>query len=240
VPPPDKTSLQPTVLQVRKDSLLMNIEALLDPWSLAIVLGGTAFATLLRCGPSEWRALSRCIGQLGTRRFSYVRARAELAPQVEVIRHDGVLRAQPDPSGDVEIAEATDALIRHRSVSALIEAHERHRRMRQELRRSAVQMLAQAGELAPVFGLVGTLIALSQMSADGLERGALMGAVATAVLTTLYGLLTAHLLIFPLARMIERRGDDEEAERQKLMDWLASQVAPAMPSAPRRAAEKAA
>jgi chemotaxis protein MotA len=112
--------------------------------------------------------------------------------------------------------------------------------MRQEMRRSALQMLGQAGELAPVFGLVGTLIALSQMSADGLERGALMGAVATAVLTTLYGLITAHLLIFPLARLVERRGEAEESERQKLIDWLAGQVAPAMPSVPHPAAEKAA
>jgi chemotaxis protein MotA len=78
----------------------MNIEALLDPWSMVIVFGGTLFATLLRCGSSELRAVAHCLGQLRSPRFSYLRARAELAPQVEVIRHDGVLRARPDPSRD--------------------------------------------------------------------------------------------------------------------------------------------
>ena len=218
----------------------MNLDALFDPWSIAIVVGGTTFATLLRSGSAELRAASHCLLQLRSPRFSFSAARAELAPQVEVIRHDGVLRARPHPSEDAEIAEATDALIRHRSVAALIEAHERHRQIRQETRRSALQMLGQAGELAPVFGLVGTLVALSQMTTDGLERGALMGAVATAVLTTLYGLLTAHLLVFPLARLIERRGEAEESERQKLIDWLATQVAPAIPSTPQPVADKAA
>ena len=218
----------------------MNIQALIDPASLAIVLGGTLLATMLRSGPAEWRATAHCLGQLRKRHFSYNKARAELAPQVEAICTDGVLHARPEPSGDAEIAEATDALIRHRSIGALIEAHERHRQMRQSLRRRALHMLGQAGELAPVFGLVGTLVALSQMTSDGLARGALMGAVATAVLTTLYGLLVAHLLIFPIARSIERRGEAEESERQKLIDWLAGQLASAMPRAPHDISEKAA
>ncbi len=56
----------------------------------------------------------------------------------------------------------------------------------------AVRTLAQAAELAPVFGLAGTLISLSQLPAEGLARGALGGAISMAVLTTLYGLLLAN------------------------------------------------
>lgn len=208
----------------------MRIEALIDPWSFAIVLGGTLATTLLRTGRAEWLATAQVVGQLLQPRFSYARARASVAHQVEEIRHVGIVRAQPEPSSDPEIEEATGALIRSRSVGALIAAHERHKRKRQTLRRRALHLLGQAGELAPVFGLAGTLIALSQLPSDGLERGDLMATVGMAVLTTLYGLLTAHLLIFPLARLIERRGEDEEAKRQMLIDWLAEQVAGAMPS----------
>jgi len=215
----------------------MDINALIDPWSAAVVIGGTALATLLRCGLGELRATLHCLAQLLRRRFSYARARAELAPEVEMIRHDGVMRARPEPFKDAEIAEATGALIRHRSISALIETHERHREQRQTLRERALDFLSQAGELAPVFGLAGTLIALSQVPTGGLQRGDLMDAVATAVLTTLYGLLAAHLTIFPLARMVERRGVSEERERQMLIDWLAVQLAQAMPSAVRGSSE---
>ena len=211
----------------------MDFNALIDPWSAAIVVAGTGLATLLRCGLGELRAAVHCIARLPRRRFSYARARAELAGQVKTIRRDGVMRARTEQSADPEIAEATDALIRHRSIDALAQAHERHRGQRQQVRESALDLLGQAGELAPVFGLAGTLVALSQMPAGGLQSGALMEAVATAVLTTLYGLLAAHLTIFPLARLIERRGKAEERERQMLIDWLAGQLAQAMPGSAR-------
>ena len=93
----------------------------------------------------------------------------------------------------------------------------------------AASTLAQASELAPVFGLAGTLISLSQLPADGIARGAYAGAIGMAVLTTLYGLLLANLLLAPLARVIERAAAREEAERQSIVDWLAGQIAPAIP-----------
>jgi chemotaxis protein MotA len=211
----------------------MNVEALADPWSAALVVAGTALATLLRCGVADLRATLHCLVRLARPRFTSARARAALARQVEEIRNDGVFRARPALLADPEIAEATSALIRHRSLAPLIETHERHRERRQAMRARALHLLGQAGELAPVFGLAGTLVALSQMPAAGLPRDGLMVAVGTAVLTTLYGLLAAHLTIFPLASLIERHGAAEEAERQLLVEWLAAQLAQAVPPARR-------
>jgi flagellar motor component MotA len=48
------------------------------------------------------------------------------------------------------------------------------------------------------------------------------------VVTTLYGLLAAHLLFYPFAQLVERRGEQEEAERERLVDWLKALVAPAL------------
>ena len=50
-----------------------------------------------------------------------------------------------------------------------------------------------------------------------------------AVVTTLYGLLCANLLLAPLARMVERAALAEEGARQQVIDWLAAQVADAIP-----------
>ena len=102
--------------------------------------------------------------------------------------------------------------------------------------RRAVRTLAQAAELAPVFGLAGTLVSLSQLPADGLARGAFTGAIGMAVVTTLYGLLTANLLLAPLARVVERAASAEEAARQDVIEWLAAQVAGSIP--PRRTAPR--
>lgn len=212
----------------------MNLMTLIDGPSALIVVGGTVLATVLRCGLADCRITLGKLGQLGRRRFDAEATRAELAVQVRDIRTDGLYRAPAHHYADSEFEEATGALIAGRSLGALLEKHQAHRARRLRTSERAVRTLAQAAELAPVFGLAGTLVSLSQLPADGLARGAFTGAIAMAVVTTLYGLLTANLILAPLARMVERAALAEEAARQEVIDWLADQVAGALP--PRRAA----
>lgn len=208
----------------------MNVASLLDPASAAIVVGGTLLATLLRCGQGDCRLAISAIGQLGSKRFDADEAKAELAVKVQQIQRDGVLRVQPHNFGDREFDEATDRMIGTRSVAALLETHETHRRRRVHDDNRAVRTLAQAAELAPVFGLAATLISLSQLPANGIDRHAYMGAISMAVSATLYGLLLANLVLAPLARAVERAAANEETERQKIVDWLAKQVTAALPA----------
>ena len=209
----------------------MPVQMLVDGYSASIVLGGTVAATVLRCGWRECRVTAAEIAQLWGDPFDADSARAELAVQVQEIRKDGFLRAQPHLTGDREFDEATGAMIRQRSISALVAAHEKHKARRQAMSNIAVRLFAQASELAPVFGMVGTLVALSRMP-SGLSGGAdFSGSIAMAVQTTLYGLLAANLLFAPIARLIERRARAEENQRQRLVDWLASQI-PAPATAP--------
>ncbi len=208
---------------------MINFANLFDGPSAAIVLGGTALATALRCGTGDIGHTFRAMLHFGRNPFDADRTRAELAVQVQEIVRDGLLRAKPHHYADREFDEATGALLCRRSVSALLAAHEGHRSRRQQANDRAVRTLAQAAELAPVFGLAGTLISLSQLPADGIARGGFAGAISMAVLTTLYGLLAANLLLAPLSRMVERAGDAEERARQSIVDWLAAQVEAAMP-----------
>ena len=213
----------------------MNWMTLIDGPSAAIVFGGTLAATALRCGLTDCRAAVHALGHLRGEGFDPERVRAELAVQVQEIHKDGILRAHPHNYGDREFDEATEALLERRSVAALLERHEAHKARRLVSSERAVRTLAQAAELAPVFGLAGTLISLSQLPAEGIARGALTGAISMAVVTTLYGLLAANLLLAPLARVIERAAGAEEAKRQQVLDWLTTQIAADIPP-PRRSA----
>jgi chemotaxis protein MotA len=210
----------------------MNVMTLLDGPSAAIVLGGTLLATVLRSGLGDCRVTLSKLGQLGHRHFDADLVRSELAVQVQEIRRDGIYRALPHHMGDAEFDEAAQALIERRSVAALLERHQAHMARRLTESDRAVRTLAQAAELAPVFGLAGTLVSLSQLPTEGLARGAFTGAIGMAVATTLYGLLLANLILAPLARAIERHAQAEERDRQSVIDWLAAQVAEACP--PRR------
>ncbi|MCK9541959.1 MAG: MotA/TolQ/ExbB proton channel family protein [Novosphingobium sp.] len=205
---------------------------LLDGPSAAIVVGGTLLATWLRCGSGDCARAARAVAGLSRARFNAARARAELATQIQDIQRDGLLRAAPHHYEDSELEDATEALIATRSIPALMQAHQAHHRRRAGANERAVRTLAQASELAPVFGLAGTLISLSQLPAAGIARGALTDAIGMAVLTTLYGLLLANLVLAPLARKVERASLREEAERQRVIDWLAQQVAEAAPHVP--------
>lgn len=207
----------------------MNLAILIDGTSAAIVLGGTALATVLRCGLTDCGLALAKLGRLGRSNFDAEATRAELAGQIQQIRRDGLYRANPRQLGDSEFDDATDALITNRSLSALIDRHEAHSKRRHHASDRAVRTFAQAAELAPVFGLAGTLISLSQLPAEGLARGQFMGAIAMAVTTTLYGLLLANLVLAPIARMIERAAQAEERDRQAVIEWLAAQVADAVP-----------
>ena len=207
----------------------MDVTVLWNGEGAAVVFGGTALATMLRSGVDELRAALGSIGALCRTPFRYAAARAQIAGQVEEIRHEGILSAGPNISSDEEIADATAALIRHRSIGAALATHENYKTARMDQRAKALRVLEQASELAPIAGLAGTLLALAQLPADGLEPGSMMGVVSMAVVSTFYGLLLAHILILPLARWVERRAVAEEAERQHLIDWLAAQVGPHCP-----------
>lgn len=203
----------------------MDFLNLLDGPAAAIVMGGTALGTILRCG---WRNSFAAVGTLlavPAMRFNAQRTRAELAVQIQDICKDGILRAKPHHFGDREFDEVADTLIERRSISALLEKHQAHRERRLARSEVAVSTLNQAAELAPVFGLVGTLVSLSQLpSSDAAGANLLSTSIPMAIVTTLYGLLTANLLFSPLARLVERRAASEETQRQQLVDWLAEEL----------------
>ena len=203
----------------------MHFINLLDSTSAAIVFGGTLLATLLRCGLHDCLVALRCVGCTMRPRFNAARTRAELALQIQDIHREGLLRTEPRHSGDREFDEMSDALIEYRTVGVLLDTHRTHRQTRLMLGRTATDTLNQAAELGPVLGLAGTLIALSQLSVSAGSGATLSSNIPTAITTTLYGLVAANLVFAPLARLIERRANAEEAERQKLLDWLANELA---------------
>ena len=203
-----------------------------DPVSLGIVLGGTLLATLLRCGFAEMRLALGRIGALVARPFDPAKARAELSRQLREIENDGLLRAQPVRSGDREFDTLSDTLASRRSVELMHAEHQEHKRKRTEAARIAAHVLGQAAELAPVLGLAGTLIGLGMMPSDLGSRagsGGMTGAIAMAVITTLYGLAAANFLFSPLAAAIMRRSAREERDRQAVLDWLENGVRKAAP-----------
>lgn len=212
--------------------------SLFDPGSLAIVVVGTVLATVARCGWRDFGAALRAASGLGRRGFQREANRKALALAVTAIQRDGAHRADPALPPDRALGMMLETYLRRGTPDALGAMRRAERALDEARRVGAAQVFGWAGELAPVFGLIGTLYGLTQLApVEGANASAtIMGAVSTAVLTSLYGALIAHLVCFPLASAIERRGLDEEREREALADWFAAQIGQADAAAQARRA----
>lgn len=199
---------------------------LFDLSSLGIVVVGTVLATVARCGWRDFGAAIKIASGLVRRRFQIEANRRALAKAVSAIQRDGCHRADPALPPDRSLGLMLEAYLRHGAPEALGHVRRAERALDEARRVSASQVFAWAAELAPVFGLIGTLYGLAQLSpATGADATAIiMGAVSSAVLTSLYGALLAHLVCHPLASAIERRGLIEEQDRETLAEWFVVQI----------------
>lgn len=211
------------------------IGQLFDPGAAAIVIAGTALATAARSGWGDvWHA-GRTLGRIGRAGFDEDANRIAIARTAAAIERAGVLCADAPLPPDPALARMIDAFLRQGSLDALHTVRRADRVAREIERSRAVRVFEYAGELAPVFGLVGTLFAITQLmpGAGGNTAGSL-AVIATAALSTLYGVLFAHLVCIPLARRIERAGEHEEAARERLTEWLNRHLRNNEPATPAR------
>lgn len=75
--------------------------------------------------------------------------------------------------------------------------------------RTGQEVFAKWGELAPAFGMLGTLIGLIIMLAKLDDPSAIGAGMATALITTFYGSLLANLVLIPIASNLSVQTDEE-------------------------------
>lgn len=200
--------------------------AFLDPGALVIVLAGTLLATTARCGWHDMAVAIKALARIGSSNFDKDANRAALARCAPDIKRRGNLCTEAPLPPDQSIARLVKAYLVSGSIEALHITARAERSGREIRRGQAMRVFDYAGEQAPIFGLVGTLFAITLItpSSDIGATEAMMGAVGTAVLSSLYGVLTAHLFCVPIAGAIERRGMREEAARTELVEWFESEI----------------
>lgn len=191
----------------------------------AFVLGGSLVATFARSGRGASLSAVKALVWLVGPRLDPQRMRARLAPLAARIARDGMLRAEHIATGDDEIDRMTGSLLATRSLGHMEATLAQARNTRLAERQRGADTFYVMAQMAPMMGLAGTLWSLASL-AEGTEAvGALAPAVGLAVLTTLHGVVLAHLVADPLASLIERRAAEEDRQRQTLANWFAGTVA---------------
>lgn len=210
----------------------LTVGIFLDPIALAIVGGGTVFGALLR---TPARDLVRGLSALRTlpcRPFDTEPLLAQVSALARIARRHGVIALDRSRIADPDIAAAAAAAVdgaTPEQVTALLTARNA---CRYERHRAATELWSGIAELAPAMGMVGTLLGLVQMFTSMKDPQAIGGAMALALLATLYGALLANLIAQPIAQRLKRRARHEAIERARLYAPLAA-LAGIEPSATR-------
>jgi len=181
--------------------------------SMAIVLGGAVAATLISFPMSAVASLRKVI-----KNAFLVKSRdlgkviADMVSYAEVARRDGILSLE-SMTKDIDdefvvkgIQMAVDGidpeLIEQIMNSELESLADRHARGK--------SILDAVTKYAPAFGMIGTLFGLVLMLQQMDNPDAIGPGMAVAILTTLYGAITANLFAGPLSDKLAQRSEEEQ------------------------------
>ena len=202
----------------------------LDPLALAIVIGGTGFATCVRTPVADLRRAGRSVSRLWHRRFHADPAIAQIGALGRIARAHGVVRLDRSVIDDPDIAAAVAAIVDGAGPEPVRALVEERQLLRAEADLAAADTIAAIAETAPAIGMVGTLIGLVRLFTTMNDPNAIGGAMAVALLTTLYGAVLAGLVAAPVAGRLRRIARADAVERARLVEPL---VALARQEAPR-------
>jgi len=91
-----------------------------------------------------------------------------------------------------------------------------------ERHEEGIGMWETAALLSPAFGMIGTLIGLVNMLKNLDDPTTIGPAMATAILTTLYGSLIANVVALPISKKLKFRSDQEIQEKELIAQGLLS------------------
>lgn len=191
---------------------LMNF---VDPASIFIVIGCTFAVLIASFPPSALKAVPKHIAvMMNTKRYDPMVIIDRLVELAQVARKNGLLALEEMANQESDpffkqcimlIVDNNDAdqakEIMMNDIEQSVARHE-----------DAAGMYDKASAVAPAFGMVGTLVGLINMlkAMDVQSGGGDLGpAMATALITTLYGCVLAHMIFGPIATQLRRRDEEE-------------------------------
>ena len=192
-----------------------NLKNFVDPASILITIGCTIFVVVASFPGKMLREIPKHIKIiLGTKRFDPITYIDQLVELAQIARKNGLLsleekaNEQPDPFFKQAIMMIVDAYDPDKARSIL----ENDIECMSARHDDAAAMYDKASSVAPAFGMVGTLVGLINMlKGMNLEEGNtnIGSDMGTALITTLYGCILAHMFFGPIATQLRNRDEAE-------------------------------
>lgn len=199
------------------------ITSFMDPTSIIITIFGS-FAALMISFPLETlknipSVVKVLLSSRQHKRVDLVNLFVELSKKA---RKDGLLSLENDIESieDEFMVEGLKMVIDAIEPDVIRETMELKLDTMEMRHRSGQEVFEKWGELAPAFGMLGTLIGLVIMLSGLDDPGAIGPGMATALLTTFYGSLLANLLFIPMASNLSLQTDEEIFTGEMVMEGI--------------------
>ena len=216
-----------------KDAELITIQIdnlwnFFDAASIFIVIGCTFAIVVASFPPSTLGSIPKHFGiMLNTGKFNPMNYIDQLVDLAQTARKNGLLalegkaNEQQDPFFKQAIMLIVDANDPDK-VRAILENDIECMSARHE---DAAALYDKAGSVAPAFGMVGTLVGLINMlnNMDPTNGSSSIGKdMGTALITTLYGCILAHMIFGPIANNLRIRDSEEVLCKQIIVEGIMS------------------
>ncbi len=194
----------------------MDLGTFLDPVAFAIVGGGTAASAILRTPARDLARAVRALRTLPRRDFAAEPLLQQIAALGRIARRHGAVSLDKTVIADPDVAAAIADIVDGHSPEDIAARLQHLRRARIERHVAAADAWAGMAEAAPAMGMIGTLVGLVAMFVQMTDPQAIGGAMAVALLATLYGALIGNLMAMPIANRLRAAGRAEAFERARI------------------------
>ena len=202
-----------------------NLPSMIDPPSMIIVVGGTLAATLIA------NPLPEVIGLIGVIKcavLTNVPMPTEIIERIvgfaEPARREGILslEAAIEEGDDPFLSTGVRLAVDGTEPDLIMDILETELQFVEERHKEGQEIIANMGNAAPAFGMIGTLIGLVIMLKNMDDPAAIGPGMAIALLTTMYGAILANIIFGPISAKLKRYSSKEVLAKRMIIEGIMS------------------
>lgn len=187
--------------------------------SMLVVIGGTVAVTFMRFKMSD------VIGSIGVavKAFLFKLQNPEdiineMVEYTRIAKKEGLIALEKESPSDPFSAKALRYLSDGFDEGLIEDMLSKDIRLTIQRHATGQQVFKSAGDAAPAFGMIGTLIGLVQMLSSMSDPASIGPSMAIALLTTLYGAVVANLVCIPIADKLSLNSEKEKLTKTIIVE----------------------
>jgi chemotaxis protein MotA len=202
-----------------------NLASMIDPPSMIIVIGGTLSATLIA------NPLQQVIGLIGVIKCAILTnvpvptiIIERIVGFAETARREGILALEQaiEEGDDPFLSTGVRLAVDGTEPDLIMDILETELQFVQERHEQGQTIIANMGNAAPAFGMIGTLIGLVIMLKNMDDPAAIGPGMAIALLTTMYGAILANIIFGPISAKLKVYSSKEVLAKRMIIEGIMS------------------